>query len=366
MPSEKVVVTAEEIGCVLTEENAPATLSKQLPPAIPLWARIAMACLVPVLPLLCIVAIVLKIASRAQPPRVRFALVSYLSTLLIVSGLLATVATVLVVSFVPVPAIVNNGLPSLDERTDFPALAAADVLSSADISSRLKPLVIVVSPTVRLWNRQEIASNYFGAGVLLEATQSGYLFATANHVASHGSVPVGGSPPRVMVATAAGVWSNAEVIATAAPQDLALLWVTRHSGSARFVQPIAEAADGEEIFVIGHPEGLKYTLSTGIVSGLRDEVIQISAAISPGNSGGPVYDAHGQLIGIVSSKFDRARDANAENLGFAARAQVLRDAARWSFYGSGRQRLETYIDDLEKAQSGSPVIGKLSINTNKE
>ncbi|WP_169747045.1 S1C family serine protease [Edaphobacter aggregans] len=325
-----------------------------------------MASLVPVLPLLCIVAIVLKIAFRTQPPRVRYALVSYLSTLLVVSGVLATVATVLVVSFVPIPAIVNNGLPSLDEQTDFPLLASADALSSADVSSRLKPLVIVVSPAVRLWNGQEIASQSFGAGVLLEAAQSGYLFATANHVANHGPLRNGSPPPHVMIATAAGVWSNAEVVAIAAPQDLALLWVPRHSGSARFVQPIAEATDGEDVFVIGHPEGLKYSLSTGIVSGLREEAIQISAAISPGNSGGPVYDSHGQLIGIVSSKFDHTRDANAENLGFAVRAQLLRDAARWSFYGSGRQRLEAYVDDLQKTQSVSPMTGKLGTKTGKE
>jgi S1-C subfamily serine protease len=358
MPSEKVVVSIEEIESVLPEENATQTTFKQLPPPIPLWAKIAMAPLVLVLPLLCVVAIVLKIAFRAQPPRIRYALVTFLSVLLIVSGLLTTVATVLVASFVPVPAIINTGLPNLDEQTDFPVLNTGDTLSSADISRRLKPLVIVVSPAIKLWNRQEIASRSFGAGVLLEATHDGYLFVTANHVASHNPVRDGGSPPHIMVATATGLWSNADVIASAAPLDLALLWVPRHSGNASFVQPIAEAADGEDIFVIGHPEGLKYTLSTGIVSGLREEGIQISAAISPGNSGGPVYDSHGQLIGVVSSKFDRNRDANAENLGFAARADLLRDVARWSFYGGGRQRLETYLNDLQKMQSASPVIGK--------
>jgi S1-C subfamily serine protease len=358
MPPDKVVVSAEEIERTVLEENVPQTILKKLPSPIPIWARIGLTSLVPVLPLLCVVAIVLKIAFRAQSPRVRYALVSFLSTLLVASGLLTTVATVLVVSFIPVPAIVNNGLPSLDEQTDFPVLASADALSSADISSRLKPLVIVVSPTVTLWNRQEIASQYLGAGALLEATQNGYLFATANHVTSQGPLRDGASPPHVMVATAAGIWSNAEVVATAAPLDLALLWVPRHSGSARFVQPLSEATDGEDVFVIGHPEGLKYTLSTGIVSSLREEGIQISAAISPGNSGGPVYDAHGQLIGIVSSKFDRTHDANAENLGFAVRAQLLRDVVRWSFYGAGRQKLEGYLDDLQKTQSVSPVITK--------
>jgi glycosyltransferase involved in cell wall biosynthesis len=119
MPPEKVLVSAEEIERAIPEENAPQPILKQLLLPIPIWARIGLSSLVSVLPLLCIVAIVLKIAFRTQPPRVRYTLVPFLSALLIVSGFLATVTTVLVVSFMPVPAIVSNGLPRLDEQADF-------------------------------------------------------------------------------------------------------------------------------------------------------------------------------------------------------------------------------------------------------
>lgn len=356
MPPEKVVVSAEEIEQTISEPHSPPNTFQRPASSVPLWARIALSLLVPVLPLLCVVAIILKIALRTQTPRVRLAMASLLVTLLTISGLLATAETVLIISLAPIPAIVNNGLPSLDERTDFPVLNADAALTSTDISGKLKPLVVVVSPAMKLWNRQEIASQYFGAGMLLEANEDGYLFATANHVASHSMVGTGGSPSHVLVATETGVWSNANVVAIATSLDLALLWVPRHTGQAKFVQPISEAADGEEVFVIGHPEGLKFTLSTGIVSGLRDEAIQISAAISPGNSGGPVYDAHGELIGIVSSKFDHNRDANAENLGFATRAEMLRDLSRWTFYSTGRERLATYLNDLKKGQNAPPEI----------
>jgi S1-C subfamily serine protease len=149
-----------------------------------------------------------------------------------------------------------------------------------------------------------------------------------------------------MVTTATGLWSTADVIATSDEADVALLWVPRQSGHGSFVQPLAAPSDGEPVFVIGHPEGLKYTLSTGLVSDLRDQIVQISAAISPGNSGGPVYDAPGALIAIVSSKFDSTRDANAENLGFAASAQVLRRPDAFKFYGDGRKHLQTYLNDL--------------------
>jgi S1-C subfamily serine protease len=356
MASEKIVVSNEEIERTIPEVNAPPTELKRLPAPIPVWARVALALLIPLLPVLCAVAVILRFAFRTQPPRERSAVTSYLLTLLIASGFLTTVGVALVLVLIPVPAIVNAGLPDLDERTDFPALTPGVVLTSADVSSKLKSLVIVVSPPVTLWNRQEVASRSFGAGMLLEADQDGYLFATANHVVAPAPVRAGGSPPHVMVTTAAGVWSTADVIAVAVPLDLALLWVPRHAGHGEFVQPIANPADGEPIFVIGHPEGLKFTLSTGLVSGLRDPLIQISAAISPGNSGGPVYDNHGYLIGIVSSKYDRNQDANAENLGFAAQAEMVRDPARWSFYGSGREKLETYLHDLENGPAVSPRI----------
>ena len=94
-----------------------------------------MSLLIVALPLLCIVALILKIASRGQAPRVRHAIASYLTTLFIASGLLTTVAAVLIVSFIPIPALVNSGLPSLDEQTDFPALTPTATLTSADCSS---------------------------------------------------------------------------------------------------------------------------------------------------------------------------------------------------------------------------------------
>jgi S1-C subfamily serine protease len=96
----------------------------------------------------------------------------------------------------------------------------------------------------------------------------------------------------------------------------------------------------------GHPEGLKYTLSTGIISGFRGNDVQISAAISPGNSGGPVYDDHGNLIAIVSSKFDHNRDANAENLGFATSVAALHEPSGWSFAPGGERRLKQYTQAL--------------------
>jgi S1-C subfamily serine protease len=68
---------------------------------------------------------------------------------------------------------------------------------------------------------------------------------------------------------ASGTWGAADVIARHRNLDLALLWVPRDSGGGNFAEPIASSSDvtdGESVFVIGHPEGLRFTLSTGIIS----------------------------------------------------------------------------------------------------
>ena len=74
---------------------------------------------------------------------------------------------------------------------------------------------------------------------------------------------------------------------------------------------------GEPVFVIGNPLGLEHTLTTGIVSARRTyegkKWIQMSAPISPGNSGGPVFDGKGKVIGVATAVihgYGRAQNLN--------------------------------------------------------
>ncbi|MCC6134308.1 MAG: trypsin-like peptidase domain-containing protein [Candidatus Contendobacter sp.] len=87
--------------------------------------------------------------------------------------------------------------------------------------------------------------------------------------------------------------------------DLALL-STSLNGADRFILNATYSQDliGRDVFVIGNPYGLEGTFSTGVISGLREidgvRYIQISAPISPGNSGGPVILHDGTVIGIAT------------------------------------------------------------------
>jgi hypothetical protein len=96
---------------------------------------------------------------------------------------------------------------------------------------------------------------------------------------------------------------------------------------AREVKPLEVTGKlpevGEKIYAIGHPMGLEKTVSEGIVSAVRKlprlgEIIQITAPISPGSSGGPVFNSTGLVIGVA-----RATVQTGQNLNFAVPGQKV-------------------------------------------
>jgi len=297
---------------------------------------------------------------RGLPPRTRIAWLSFLSTLLIISGIMTSTAAVLAVAFVPLPAIVSGNLVELDGKTNFPKLPSSSPLDAKEVSAELKPLVAVISPAQRTWtSNAELPSNSFGAGVLLYAGADGYLLLTARHVVD--TPKFGSSGNRALVAMASGTWAGGDVVARHKDLDLGLIWLPRESGNGDFTQPVEAHKDireGENVFVIGHPEGLRFTLSTGIISRTDDDVLQISAPVSPGNSGGPVYDDRGNLLGVVTSMMDRSISPNAENLNFVVRADAVLDPDRWNFLRQGRKHLEEFLKAVaNRTQIQTPIHG---------
>jgi S1-C subfamily serine protease len=112
--------------------------------------------------------------------------------------------------------------------------------------------------------------------------------------------------------------------------DVVLLHVPTAASRGK---PLQVASDidrlkiGETIYALGNPEGLTATISTGIVSAIRvwedGALIQITAPISAGSSGGPVIDAHGRVVGMVSSSLPQG-----QNLNFAVPSPFIGAALR--------------------------------------
>jgi S1-C subfamily serine protease len=338
---EKIVISADEIAQTTHPADEPVVLSTKLPPPISRWAKACLSPLVLVLPILCVVSILMQIAVRGLPPRTRFAWASFFSTLLAVSGILTSVGGVIAFSVRPVPSVVSQGLSDLDNRTAFPALPADHDLTAEEVSAELKPLVVVITPSRRNWfSKSDEPSNMLGAGILLEATAQGYLIATARHVVDGELGKPAGT--KVLVASTSGAWAVADVVARHQNLDLSLIWLPRRSGQAEFILPVSGIKmlkDGQTIYVIGHPQGLRFTLSTGIISRKDQDALQISAPVSPGNSGGPLFDTRGRLAGIVTSMIDKNQSPNSENLNFAVRTDALLETSGWTFSGEGRRYL---------------------------
>ena len=161
-----------------------------------------------------------------------------------------------------------------------------------------------------------------GVGSASVIHPSGYLI-TNNHVVSgivNGNVIFPGMPPLPF-----------QVIAGMSSEDMALIKVD--AGKELPVLPIGRSDDlmlGEPVLVIGNPVGLNHSVSTGIISGLNRSaatggaflpwLVQTSAAVSGGNSGGPLINALGKQIGIITSK-----RLDSENINFAIAADRIRE-----------------------------------------
>lgn len=97
-------------------------------------------------------------------------------------------------------------------------------------------------------------------------------------------------------------------------RDLALLSVQDSKAPSVKLGESSQVAVGDQIYVIGNPQGLEGTFSQGIVSGIRqinsDNIFQITAPISPGSSGGPILNAQGTVIGIAVATFKGGQNLN--------------------------------------------------------
>jgi tetratricopeptide (TPR) repeat protein len=107
--------------------------------------------------------------------------------------------------------------------------------------------------------------------------------------------------------------------------DIVILKVESKKLPVVKIGDVDKAEIGEKVYVIGSPRGLENTISDGILSGIREitperKMLQITAPISAGSSGGPVFNKHGEVIGIATSLIE-----NAQNLNFAMPVNLIKD-----------------------------------------
>lgn len=133
---------------------------------------------------------------------------------------------------------------------------------------------------------------------------------------------------------------SARLIHADVERDLCILRAKGLAAPAVVIAPLSSVRVGQRAYAIGAPQGYELTLSDGLVSSLiRDEEdrikdIQISVPISPGSSGGGLFDSEGRLIGITSMT-----QRNAQNLNFARPAEWIEEVP---------QRAKVALDKLKE------------------
>jgi serine protease Do len=236
-------------------------------------------------------------------------------------------------------------------------------LSVSEVSALVTPSVVVITTeemvTTGGWYGQSQVVSGAGSGVIMSA--DGYIMTCAHVIsgASHITVTIGDDH------------YDADVVGQDSESDIAVIKINTTGLTPAVMGDSDGLAVGEQVVAVGNPLGqLGGTVTEGIVSALNRDVvvedqemtlIQTSASVSPGNSGGGLFNMAGELIGIVNAK---SSDSSAEGLGFAIPInnayKVAQDLIE-NGYVSGRPAMGitvvTIDSDSKAAQYGVSTYG---------
>ena len=171
-------------------------------------------------------------------------------------------------------------------------------------------------------------SNVAASRTRVVSTGTGFFVSSRGHLITNQHVVKGCSAIDVFVE---GRLSAAQVIDIDESMDLAILKVSEPSRTFPLVLSNSQPQLGESIVALGYPLsqvlGPELKISSGIVSatsGIRGNrsYVQISAPVQPGNSGGPLLDMSGNVVGVVNARL--AERFKAENVNFAIKSSVIR------------------------------------------
>ena len=210
-----------------------------------------------------------------------------------------------------------------------PADLRPDERAMVELFERTSPSVVYITTLAR-------RTDWFGrpmGGEVPQGTGTGFVWDDGGHVITNAHVVRGAEAVEVVMSDQTTY--DAEWVGGSVSHDLAVLRIEAPSAALRPVT-VGDSDGlrvGQSVYAIGNPFGLSATLTTGIVSALGrriegldgtpiEEVIQTDAAINTGNSGGPLLDSAGRLIG-VNTQIASPSGASA-GVGFAVPVNTVR------------------------------------------
>jgi S1-C subfamily serine protease len=195
------------------------------------------------------------------------------------------------------------------DLTEADAAPAFDSEEQQNIAVYKKALPSVVNIT-----STAVAYDFFYRPVPQQGQGSGFVLDTDGHILTNNHVIEGAQKVEVTL------WNQrkykATVVSADRNHDIALLQILDSNGRAVAGLQPATLADskglvvGQRVYALGNPFGFSGTMTRGIISALRavqlpsgvkvDDAIQTDASVNPGNSGGPLLNSHGDVIGITT------------------------------------------------------------------
>jgi S1-C subfamily serine protease len=244
------------------------------------------------------------------------------------SGVLAALAALLLYN------LLFPGPPQLTTREVNEAVAQAMATATPPPAYSAR-VYQVIQPSLVLIQTQFVGANGaveqgIGSGVVVDDRGS---ILTSLHVVANVS--------EIQLTFADGTQSSAQVVVEQPENDIAVLQPSRPPAQivpALLGNPNAMRV-GDEAFVVGNPLGLYGSMSAGVISGFDRSfqprngaqrlqgLIQIDAAVNPGNSGGPLLNRDGQVVGIVTGLVNPADQDVFAGIGFAVPINVAGGAA---------------------------------------
>jgi len=209
----------------------------------------------------------------------------------------------------------------------------AEELNSIDIYRAAQPATVYITSTTvrRDFFYQPVASQSLGSGFLIN--DEGFILTNAHVISGSSKIQVTLSDQSQYYATA---------LDTDRSDDLALIKISlKKKGAALKLGDSDRIQVGQKVLAIGNPFGLEGTLTVGVISSIGRSIdgeneqrlegmIQTDAAINGGNSGGPLLDSNGNVIGINTAILGRT------NIGIGFALPINRAKALLDDYRAGR------------------------------
>ena len=205
-----------------------------------------------------------------------------------------------------------------------PASDATNANSTDGTTMSVQQIASVVSPSVVAITTEQMSGSqtWFGGYYVQSGAGSGVIISQDGYILTCAHVVSGATSIKVQLDS--GDTYDATIVGSDSTSDIAVIKIEATGLTPAVIGDSDALAVGETVVAVGNPLGtLSNSVTDGIISALNREVtvedndmtlMQTSASISPGNSGGGLFNANGELIGIVNAK---SSYSEAEGIGFA-------------------------------------------------